>query len=170
MIELIVLDVDGTLTNGKIIYSSSKDNPNEIFESKSFDVKDGMAIASWTKKYNKKVAIITGRTSKIVEIRAKELGITHLHQGVDNKDEIIENILKSENLSWDNVAAIGDDLNDYKMLKKVGLSFTLSDAVDDIKSIADVVCTKKGGDGAVREMIEYILDKYYNKKLRDLWV
>ncbi|MEA3512550.1 MAG: HAD hydrolase family protein [Campylobacterota bacterium] len=164
MIELIVFDVDGTLTNGQITYSNSGE------EMKSFDVKDGMAIASWTKRYGKKAAIITGRTSKIVEKRAKELGITHLYQGVDNKDEILKNILKEENLTWENVAAIGDDLNDLRMLKKVGLSFTLADGVDDIKSIVNVITSKKGGQGAAREMIEYILKYDNQKELKELWV
>ncbi|RLA83931.1 MAG: 3-deoxy-D-manno-octulosonate 8-phosphate phosphatase [Epsilonproteobacteria bacterium] len=163
MIELIILDVDGTLTDGKIIYTSSGD------ELKNFDVKDGLAIASWIKKLNKKIAIVTGRKSKLVERRAKELGITHIYQGFDNKDEIIQNILKEENLTWENVAAIGDDLNDYKMLKKVQLSFAVANAVEDIKTVANVVCNKNGGDGAVREMIEYIL-KYENQKgLKELW-
>ncbi|MEA2017192.1 MAG: HAD hydrolase family protein [Campylobacterota bacterium] len=163
MIELIILDVDGTLTDGKIIYTSSGD------ELKNFDVKDGLAIASWVKKLNKKIAIVTGRKSKLVEKRAKELGITHIYQGYDNKDEIIENILKEENLSWENTAAIGDDLNDYKMLKKVELSFAVGDAVDDIKSLVNVVCDKNGGDGAVREMIEYILTYDSHKDLKELW-
>ena len=162
MIELIVLDVDGTLTDGKIIYTSNGD------EIKNFDVKDGLAIASWTKKFNKKAAIITGRKSKLVEKRANELGITHLFQGIDNKDEILENILKEENLTWDQVACIGDDLNDYKMLRKAGISFCVNDAVDDIKAISDVVCTKAGGYGAVREMVEYIC-KQDNKDLKSLW-
>lgn len=164
MIELIVLDVDGTLTDGKIIYTSQGD------ELKNFDVKDGLAIASWTKKLNKKVAIITGRTSLLVEKRAKELGITHLYQGVDNKDEILESILQKENLTWEETAGIGDDLNDYKMLSKVGLSFAVHDAVDDIKSLCSVVCTNKGGFGAVREMIEYILKYDNQKELKELWV
>ena len=164
MIELLVLDVDGTLTDGKIIYTSNGD------ELKNFDVKDGLAIASWTKKLHKKVAIITGRKSKLVEHRAKELGITHLYQGVDNKDEILANILKEENLSWEQTAGIGDDLNDMKMLQKVGLSFAVGDAVTEIKSICDKVCTKNGGDGAVREMIEYILNYDEQKKLKELWV
>ena len=164
MIELLVLDVDGTLTDGKIIYSSLGD------ESKQFDVKDGLAVASWTKKLNKKVAIITGRTSKLVEQRAKELGVTHLFQGVDNKDEILENILKEENLTWEQTAAIGDDLNDYKMLCKVGLSFAVNDAVLDIQNICTVLCEKKGGNGAVREMIEYILKHDNQKELKELWV
>jgi len=163
MIELLVLDVDGTLTDGNIIYTSSGD------ELKNFDVKDGLAIASWTKILHKKVAIITGRESKLVEKRAKELGITHLYQGVHNKDEILENILKEENLTWEETAGIGDDLNDYKMLKKVGLSFSVNDAVEDIRALCDVVCTNNGGNGAVREMIEYILKYDGQNELKSLW-
>ncbi len=164
MIELIVLDVDGTLTDGNIIYSTSGE------ELKNFNVKDGLAIASWTKKYNKKAAIITGRDSILVEKRAKELGITHIYQGVDNKDEILENILKEEGLTWDEVAGIGDDLNDYRMLKKVGLSFTLNDGVQDLKDIVDVITSLDGGNGAVREMIEYIIKFDNHKELKELWV
>ncbi len=164
MIELIVLDVDGTLTQGKIIYT---DNGDEI---KEFDVKDGLAVASWTKKFNKKAAIITGRTSKLIERRAKDLGITHLYQNVHNKDEVLEKILEKENLTWENVAVIGDDLNDYRMLKKAGLSFAVADAATEIKELVNIVCTKKGGCGAVREMVEYII-KYdeFEKDLLDLW-
>jgi 3-deoxy-D-manno-octulosonate 8-phosphate phosphatase (KDO 8-P phosphatase) len=155
MIKLIVLDVDGTLTNGKIIYTSNGD------ELKEFDVKDGLAVATWTKKLNKKAAIITGRESQLVEKRAKELGVTHLYQKIHNKDEILEDILKVENISWSEVAIIGDDLNDYKMLKKAGISFCPNDAVDFIKNSVSVVCSTNGGNGAVREMIEYIC-KYDN--------
>ena len=151
MIELIVLDVDGTLTDGKITYSNSGD------ELKSFDVADGLAIATWTKKLGKKAAIITGRTSAIVEKRADDLKIEHLYQKIHNKDEILQSILDEEGLTWDQVAAIGDDLNDYKMLKKAGLSFTPANGTYHLKTFVDMICTKKGGDGAVREMIEYII-------------
>ncbi|WP_320034262.1 KdsC family phosphatase [Campylobacterota bacterium DY0563] len=151
MIELIVLDVDGTLTDGGITYTNSGE------ELKTFDVSDGLAIATWTKKLNKNAAIITGRKSLIVEKRAKELGIKHLYQGVHNKDEILENILKEENISWAQVAAIGDDLNDYKMLKKAGLSFTPLNGSNYVKEIVNVVCNASGGKGAVREMIEFII-------------
>lgn len=165
MIELIVLDVDGTLTDGKIIYT---DNGDEI---KHFDVKDGLAVASWTKKFNKKAAIITGRESRLIKRRAKDLGITYLYQGVDNKDEILRQILDKENLSWENVAAIGDDLNDYKMLKKASLSFCPNDAVEPVKELVNIVCSKNGGNGAVREMIEYILKlENFEKDLTDLWI
>ena len=150
MIELIVLDVDGTLTDGKITYSNSGE------EIKSFDVADGLAIAVWTKNFGKKAAIITGRNSSIVEKRAKELNITHLYQGVKNKQEVLEKILKEENLSWNQVAAIGDDLNDYNMLKKVGLSFTPANGTHYLKDFVNVICKNSGGNGAVREMLEYI--------------
>ncbi len=150
MIELIVLDVDGTLTDGNIIYTSNGD------ELKNFDVKDGLAIATWTKYLGKKTAIITGRTSKLVERRAKDLGITHLYQGIHNKDEVLSNILKEENLTWEQVATIGDDLNDFKMSKKAGISFAPNDASTYLKNIVNVVCKSNGGNGAVREMIEYI--------------
>lgn len=151
MIELLVLDVDGTLTNGQITYTNSGD------ELKSFDVSDGLAIATWTKKLGKKAAIITGRDSKIVEKRAKDLNITHLHQGIHNKDEVLENILKEENLSWNQVAAIGDDLNDYKMLKKAGLSFTPANGSKYLEDVINIRCEASGGSGAVKEMIEYII-------------
>ncbi len=151
MIELIVLDVDGTLTDGGITYSNSGD------ELKTFDVADGLAIATWTKKLGKKAAIITGRNSLIVERRAKDLKIEHLYQGVHNKDEVLENILREEGISWNQVAAIGDDLNDFKMLKKAGLSFTPANGSKYIKEIVNVECKAHGGNGAVREMVEYIV-------------
>jgi 3-deoxy-D-manno-octulosonate 8-phosphate phosphatase (KDO 8-P phosphatase) len=164
MIKLLIFDIDGTLTTGNITYDSNG------IETKSFDVKDGMAIASWTKKFNMNAAIITGRTSNIVEKRAGELGIQHLYQGVHNKDEVIENILKQLNITWKNVASVGDDLNDYKMLKKSKISFCPNDAVDDIKDISNIICKSNGGCGVAREMIEYIL-KYNNMDdLKSLWV
>jgi 3-deoxy-D-manno-octulosonate 8-phosphate phosphatase (KDO 8-P phosphatase) len=153
MIELIVLDVDGTLTDGKITYTNSGD------ELKSFDVADGLAIATWSKKLGKKVAIITGRTSKIVEKRASDLQIEYLYQNIHNKDEVLTEILKKEGLSWNQVAAIGDDLNDFKMLKKAGLSFTPSNGTHYLKDFVDVICKNSGGNGAIREMIEYIVKK-----------
>ena len=149
-IELIVLDVDGTLTDGKITYIQNGD------EVKSFCVKDGLAIASWV-KLGRKVAIITGRNSKIVERRAKELRIEHFFQGVDNKQEVLEELLNSLNLTMQNVASAGDDLNDYKMLKASKLAFVPANASSYVKEVADVVLSRDGGDGAVREMIERLI-------------
>ena len=149
-IELIVLDVDGTLTDGKITYTQNGD------ESKSFCVKDGLAIASWV-KLGKEVAIITGRSSKIVERRAKELGIVHLYQGIHNKQEVLKSLLRKLNLTMENVASIGDDLNDYAMLHATKLSYVPEDASSFVKEIATEVLTLKGGEGAVREMIEKLI-------------
>jgi len=149
-IELIVLDVDGTLTDGKITYTQNGD------EIKSFCVKDGLAIASWI-KLGKEVAIITGRSSSIVERRAKELGIKHFYQGIHNKQEILENLLKKLNLTMENVASAGDDLNDYKMLKASKLAFAPSNASLHIKAISDDVLSVSGGNGAIREMIEKLI-------------
>ncbi len=162
-IELIVLDVDGTLTSGAIAYTQNGD------EIKSFCVKDGLAIASWI-RLGKEVAIITGRESKIVERRAKELGIRYFYQGVKDKKKVLEKILDELNLSMENVSSIGDDLNDYTMLKSSKISFVPADASIYVKKIADEVLSKSGGNGAVREMIEklIILEDLEEKYLK-LW-
>ena len=163
-IELIVLDVDGTMTDSRITYSENGD------EIKSFNVKDGLAIASW-RKLGKQVAIITGRSSDIVARRAKELHIEHFYQGIHNKKEVLDDLLEKLDLCMENVAAIGDDLNDIKMLKAAEISFVPRDASAYVDKIADVILSKKGGDGAVREMIEYLIKKEeLEEKYLGLWV
>lgn len=162
-IELIVLDVDGTMTDSRITYSGNGD------EIKSFNVKDGLAIVSW-RKLGKQVAIITGRSSAIVARRAKELHIEHFYQGIHNKREVLEKLLEKLDLSMKNVAAIGDDLNDLKMLKAAEISFVPRDASAYVDKIADVILSRKGGDAAVREMIEYLIVKEgLEKKYLELW-
>lgn len=154
-IELIVLDVDGTLTDGKIMYTQEGD------EMKSFCVKDGLAIASWI-RLGKQVAIITGRSSKIVERRAKELGIQHYYQGIHNKKEVLEELLERLELTMENVASIGDDLNDYSMLAASKRSYVPANASAYVRRVATEVLNAKGGEAAVREMIEKLI------KLEDL--
>jgi 3-deoxy-D-manno-octulosonate 8-phosphate phosphatase (KDO 8-P phosphatase) len=151
LIEIIFLDIDGTMTDGKIVYSNEG-------ESKSFSVKDGLGVATWN-KMGKISAIITGRTSDIVERRASELKCKYIYQGVFDKGEVVEEILKKEGLSKEQSAAIGDDLNDFKMLKAAGLRFAPNDFSRLIEDEVDVVLNAKGGEGAVREMIEYIIKK-----------
>jgi 3-deoxy-D-manno-octulosonate 8-phosphate phosphatase (KDO 8-P phosphatase) len=164
VIELIVLDVDGCLTDGKITYSNKGD------ETKSFSVKDGLAITSWI-RMGKKVAIITGRKSEIVDRRAKELGVSYLYQGIKDKRSKLDEIMQKESLSLDNIAIMGDDLNDYKMLQAVKCSYAPSDAAEDIKKIVGSVTDKKGGDGAVRWMIDDIIQKdNLKKEFLDLWL
>ncbi len=150
MIELIVLDVDGCLTDGKIIYTAQGD------EMKAFHVKDGLAIVSWM-KLGHDVAIITGRNSEVVVRRSKELGIVHLFQGVKDKERILNELRLKLHLRWEQVAVIGDDLNDYGMLQRAGLSFTPKDGSIYIQECAHYTLNRRGGEGAVREMIEYVL-------------
>ncbi|SFV75443.1 3-deoxy-D-manno-octulosonate 8-phosphate phosphatase [hydrothermal vent metagenome] len=156
MIKLIILDIDGCLSDGNLIYSQ------EGIESKAFNVKDGLGIVTWI-KLGHQVAIITGRESKIVQARAKELGIQHLYQGIKNKKEILENLVKSLNLQYEEVAAIGDDLNDYHMLSVVGESFTPNNGVLEIKKLVNTVLSCNGGQGAVREMIDILVEKNKQK-------
>ena len=162
-IKLIVLDVDGTMTDSRITYSQNGD------EIKSFNVKDGLAIASW-RKLGGQVAIITGRSSAIGARRAKELHIEHFYQGIHNKKEVLESLLEKLDLTMENVAAIGDDLNDLQMLKAAEISFVPRDASAYVDKIATVILTKRGGDGAVREMIEYLINKEgLEEKYLELW-
>jgi 3-deoxy-D-manno-octulosonate 8-phosphate phosphatase (KDO 8-P phosphatase) len=150
MIKLILLDVDGTLTNGRI-YMDDKDNAW-----KAFDVKDGFAIAQWV-KLGGVAGIITGKTSVIVKRRAQELGIQELVQGVKNKVKELEILADKYNLSKDEIAYIGDDINDLGAMSKVGFSACPCDAVSEVLERVDFVSSKKGGYGAVREIFEKIM-------------
>ncbi|MEA1956389.1 MAG: HAD hydrolase family protein [Campylobacterota bacterium] len=152
MIKLLILDVDGCLTDGKLIYSA------DAIESKSFNVKDGLGIVTWNKLGNH-TAIITGKKSAMVLKRSQELGIKHLYQGIKDKDRVLKEIVSSLGIDFSEVAVIGDDLNDYGMLSLVEESFTPKNGVKEIKNIVKTVLSFNGGDGAVREMIDILVDK-----------
>lgn len=156
MIKLIILDVDGTLTDGKLYISNSGE------EMKAFNVKDGLAI-SRALSLGKKIAIITGKTSNIVSLRAKELGIKEVYQGIKNKISVLNELLIKYNITYENVAYMGDDLIDLSVMKQVKLSGAPKDSVPEILEISNFISTRNGGDGAVREFIEYIL------KEENLW-
>lgn len=149
-IKLIVLDVDGTLTDGRIIMGS------DGTEYKSFNVKDGMGI-SLALKAGIEVGIITGRKSNIVSLRAAELGIPYVFQGVHNKLQKLEEFIDGKNIGLQNIAFIGDDINDLQVMKSVGYSACPADAVEEIRHHSDFVSKYDGGQGAVREIIEEIL-------------
>ncbi|MGL4970918.1 MAG: KdsC family phosphatase [Cetobacterium sp.] len=152
MIKLIVLDVDGTLTDGKLYISNSGD------EMKAFNVKDGLGITQAIAQ-GKEVVIITGKTSDIVNKRCKELGIKEIHQGIKNKIATLDSILEKYNISYENVAYMGDDLIDLAVMKKCKLAASPKDSIQEILEISNFISTKNGGEGAVREFIEYILKK-----------
>ena len=150
MIKLIVFDVDGTLTDGKL-YIDNFGN-----EMKSFDVKDGLAIAQAI-KFGIKVAFLTGKSSKIVERRGAELGVQEIRQGVSNKVKELEEILEKYSITYQETAYMGDDLIDLQVMKKVGLAGAPRDAVNEILEIATFISKKDGGAGAAREFVEKIL-------------
>ena len=163
MIRLILLDVDGCMTDGSIIYNDKTE------ETKSFNVKDGFIIRSWL-KMGHQVAIITGRESAIVTHRAKELRIPYVFQGVDNKLEVTQKLCEELGLQPHEVAAIGDDLNDYNMLQWVGQGYTPKNGVHHLHAVATVL-EKVGGDAVVREMIEKVIDHNGEReKFLSLWI
>ncbi|MBS4220165.1 HAD-IIIA family hydrolase [Bacillus sp. FJAT-49711] len=151
-IKLIVLDVDGVLTDGKLHIGSNG------VEYKSFHVKDGMGM-SLARFHGIKLAIITGRKSESVTIRAKELNIDFLYEGITNKVEVIFEIIRSLNISFKEVFYMGDDINDLPVIKLVGLSAAPKDAVENVKKSVNFVSKFNGGEGAVREAIELVLSR-----------
>lgn len=153
-IKMLVMDVDGTLTDGRIYTSAT----GEVM--KAFDVKDGYGIVSLHKQGVVPV-IITGRQSDIVKYRAKELGIVEIHQGINNKLEKLKELSKKYGCISDEIAYIGDDLNDIDCIQYCGVSGCPSDAVEEVKNVVEYICESKGGKGAVREFAIYLLK---NKK------
>lgn len=155
-IRLIAFDVDGVLTDGKVIYSSSGD------EIKSFDIKDGHAM-KLAKRAGISIAFITGRTSGVVQQRADELGVKHVYQDAVDKMAALDSLLSETGLTAKEVAFIGDDLIDIPVIQRVGLGCSVSDGVEEVRTRADLVTSAPGGGGAGRELIEFIL------KAQSLW-
>ena len=151
-IKLLLLDVDGVLTDGRIIYD------NHGNETKAFDVKDGHGL-KLLQRAGIKVGIITGRQSEIVARRAEELGITIVYQNARDKLVPFREILDDLDLSPDEVAYVGDDVVDLPILMQVGFAATVADAIEDIKPYAHLVTERCGGRGAVREICDHLLKK-----------
>lgn len=149
-IRLLMMDVDGVLTDGRIW----QDSVGREF--KTFDVKDGHGIVM-AHRARLKTALISGRESESTVQRAKELGIEIVFQKIWNKIEVYERILTEINLAPEQVAYMGDDLIDIPLLRRVGLAVAVADAVDEVKKVAHLVTLRAGGQGAVREVIELIL-------------
>lgn len=167
MIRFLIMDVDGTLTDGKIYMG----NDGEMF--KAFDVKDGYAIKEILPKLSVIPIIITARESQILTNRCRELDIKELHQGVRGKLERLLSIIdrynkdNSEHYSLKDCAYIGDDILDLQCILPIaeagGITGCPSDAVSDVKSRAVYVSSKKGGEGAVRDFVEYLIEGFYKK-------
>jgi 3-deoxy-D-manno-octulosonate 8-phosphate phosphatase (KDO 8-P phosphatase) len=149
-IKLLLLDVDGVLTDGRIILDNQGD------EFKAFHVRDGHGI-KMVQKAGIVVGIITGRKSEVVNIRARELGITEVYQGAHEKIAVYDSILKKYGFHDDDVAYMGDDVVDVGIFKRTGLAVTVADADPSVKPYVDMVTKTAGGRGAVREFINLIL-------------
>jgi len=167
-IKLVIIDVDGVLTDGAIYIDA------DGRETKAFNVLDGTGI-SYLHRVNIKTAIISGRTSKAVEHRAKELNITEVYQGIKNKLDAYNEILAKYSLKDEEVCYIGDDLIDLPIFYRVGFSVAVANAMPVVKQYASYVTKASGGCGAVREVAEkiikfqekwhVIMERYQNKQM-----
>ena len=149
-IELILLDVDGVLTDGSVIYA---DDGSEL---KRFHVRDGSGLKLW-RAAGKRAAIVSGRKSDAVERRAAELGISPVLQGRDDKLAALAEVLAATGLRPEQVCAVGDDLPDVPVLRRCGLAIAVADACEELRAVATYVTAAPGGRGAVREAIEWLL-------------
>ena len=149
-IKMLILDVDGVMTDGRIIMD------DEGHQLKNFDVRDGHGLKI-IQRYGIEIVILTGRKSEVVNHRAHDLGIEDVYQGALNKKEVFQKILLKHNLAASAVAFLGDDIIDIPVLRQVGFSAAVADAVDVVKKSVDYVTSHQGGRGAVREICEMIL-------------
>ncbi|MBI9018530.1 MAG: HAD-IIIA family hydrolase [Phycisphaerae bacterium] len=145
-IKMLVMDVDGVLTDGGIIYDSCGN------ESKRFNVHDGAWLKIW-QRLGLQTAVITGRQSVAVDRRMTELGIDFVYQNAKVKIGVFENLVKESGINPQEMAYIGDDVMDLPVLRRVGYAVTVPDAIDEVKSHCDYITKKTGGSGAVGELI-----------------
>lgn len=150
VVRLILSDVDGVLTDGVVSYD------NHGIESKRFHIRDGLGIKLW-QKAGHEFGLVTGRSSQVVRVRASELDISIVRQGVIRKWDAVQEIIGSLQLRAEQVCFIGDDLPDLPVIRQVGLGVTVADASKELQENAHYVTEHRGGDGAVREIIEMIL-------------
>lgn len=153
-IRLFAMDVDGTLTDGKIYIGEN----GEVM--KAFDPKDGLGI-KLLMKYDILPVIITGRTSRIVTNRCREIGITEIHQGIKDKGLKLEELIKQYQLSKEEVAYIGDDVNDLSAMQHAGITFAPADCARQILPYVDILLTRRAGESPVREAVDMILENRF---------
>ena len=149
-VKMILMDVDGTLTDGRLSVLSDGE------EIKSYNVKDGLG-ALLAQLVDIKLGIITGKTSEGLVKRAERLKITELHQAVINKKPVFDDILRRHGLAPEEVAYIGDDLGDIEVMRRAGLAGAVADAHPTVRKAAHYVCSERGGRGAYREFVEFII-------------
>jgi len=149
-IRLILSDVDGVLTDGRVIFD------NQGIESKQFNIRDGQGIRLW-QQAGGQFGIVTGRNSQIVKLRASELDIEIVRQGVKDKLTVVRSICEELQYDLDEVCFVGDDLPDLAPIQAVGLGIAVGDAVEELRKAAKYTTSELGGYGAIREVVELIL-------------
>jgi N-acylneuraminate cytidylyltransferase len=163
-IKLLALDVDGVLTDSGAYYSENG------VELKKFSIRDGMGMVL-LRKAGYKIAIITTENTKIAALRAKRLNVDDLYQGVTRKVDAIEDLRKKYSLDWNEIAFVGDDINDIPVLQKVGFAATPADATAINKKIAHYITKARGGHGAVREVCDLFLKVHFKGiAITELWL
>ena len=157
-IKLLLMDVDGVLTDGRLYHLPvyAPDGVMRMAESKGFDSQDGIAL-QWCAKLGIKTGVISGRQSEATAERARQAKMTYVYQGHTEKIPILEAILKDANIAPENVAYIGDDLTDIVIMRRVGFGIAVANARPEVKRAAHLITEAVGGSGAVRETIEFIL-------------
>lgn len=149
-VKLLSLDVDGILTDGGLYYTESGD------ELRKFNVKDGMGMKK-AMEAGVQLCIISASTTNAIQERGKRLGISHVYTGAKNKIEILEKICAELSIGLENVAHMGDDLNDIVIMEKIGTPITVADAVEEVKGHTLYITQKNGGQGAVREICDLLV-------------
>ncbi len=158
-IRALFSDVDGTLCPPFLFFTSKGE------KIKIFHVRDGLGIVEWRRK-GLIFGVLSGRDSRVLRKRLKELGIKEVGLRVEDKLSWMEKWRKKKKLSWEEIGYIGDDKNDIALLKKVGFSASPSDAIEEVKKVVDFVSSFKGGEGCVREVIDYLLSQKEKRSLR----
>jgi 3-deoxy-D-manno-octulosonate 8-phosphate phosphatase (KDO 8-P phosphatase) len=154
-VKVLLMDVDGVMTDGRLYLVPDRDG--NMVETKGFDSQDGIALR-WLRWYDIQTGVISGRESPATAERARQVGMSWVFQGHIEKIPLFEQILAEAKVTRDQVAYIGDDLTDVVIMRRVGLSFATANARAQVKSCADAVTAAKGGAGAVREVIEFLLE------------
>jgi len=149
-VQLLLLDVDGVLTDGGVTWN------NQGIESKTFHIRDGLGLRLW-QRAGGRTGIVTGRSSHVVQLRAEELGIHFVRQGVEDKLAAAEAIVAECGVSWEQTAFVGDDLPDLPVVARCGVGVAVADACPELVAAATTVTRLPGGRGAVRELIERML-------------
>ena len=156
-VELVILDVDGVLTDAGVYIGSGGDSSAPV-ELKRFDIQDGVGVKMlmWA---GLEVAIVSGRVSQATTLRARELGVEECHQEPDaHKLKVVEDLLERKGVSWDQVAMLADDIPDLAVLRLVGLKAVVANATPPVVAVADWQATRSGGRGAVREFADALLE------------